>query len=126
MHSLPFVCFGCRKSFKVIWSGWSPGENNPEIFRRRCPECGEELYYGGRYFKTPPQNAVKQWAKVRLLWEKGWFTQGMGFRGNPKSLHDAQNALVILNQLARIEKKRQKRSEAYTKWRRASRRRRDF
>ena len=87
MLSLPFVCFNCRKSFKIVWSGFSPGKNSPKISGHRCPQCVAQLVYAGRYFKAPPKNALKQWRKVALLFQHGWRADSLS--GGPKTLCEA-------------------------------------
>lgn len=84
MHSLPFVCFVCRKSFKVEWNDFPPSKNCPEVLGRRCPECARQLVYAGRYFKAPPKNALKQWRKVALLFRRGWRADSLS--SGPKTL----------------------------------------
>lgn len=84
MHSLPFACFNCRKSFKVEWNDFSPGKNDPKVLGQRCPECAGQLVYAGRYFKAPPKNALKQWRKVALLFQRGWRADSLS--GGPKTL----------------------------------------
>lgn len=66
-YSLPFACFVCRKSFKIAWSGFSPGAADPRVFGHRCPQCSAELSYCGRFFKAPPQGDVKRWREVQEL-----------------------------------------------------------
>jgi hypothetical protein len=124
-HTLPFVCFTCRKSWKIAIEV-NDDSDLTYGFRLPCPQCQSAMPFAGRYFKAPPQNALKQWAKVHLLWEKGWFTENRKFRGSPKSLCDAQTALIFSKRVEQIQQSRQRQSESQTKWRRASRRRRDF
>ena len=125
-HTLPFVCFACRKSFKIDIEANDERDLMHYRVTQPCPQCQSDMPFAGRYFKSPPQNALKQWAKAQWLWEKGWFTQGAGFRGSPKSLCDAQTALLFAKRLECIENSRRRLDQSQTKWRRANRRRRDF
>lgn len=124
-HTLPFVCFACRKSFKIDIEANDDSDLAELRVTRPCPQCAGAMPFAGRYFKAPPQDDEKQWVKTRLLWEEGWFNSPSG-RGAPKSLCDAQTALLFAERQRKIEESRQRRGESETKWRRASRRRRDF
>lgn len=124
MHSLPFVCFNCRKSFKVVWSGFSPARNSPRILGQCCPECAGQLRYVGRYFKAPPKNCLKQWRKVELLFQRGWRADDLC--GGPKTLSGVFDFLQNAKTHTAKSYRAYKRSEAEKKWRRARRRRRDF
>jgi hypothetical protein len=68
-NTLHFVCFDCRKAFK------QPGSSgcDPEIPKRPfdCPNCKQPMTSLGRYFKAPPQRAIRQWLKVELLYAYG-------------------------------------------------------
>ena len=71
----PFACFDCRKVFKQT-SRWElpshqklkPGE--PRIVP--CPQCGTEMADMGHDFKAPKFGDLKQWEKVRILYEHGF------------------------------------------------------
>ena len=71
----PFACFDCRKVFKQI-SRWElPQHQRPAPGQPRtvlCPQCRRPLADMGRDFKAPRSAAVKQWAKVKILFEHGF------------------------------------------------------
>jgi len=62
----PFVCFGCRKSFKL------PAATEKRI----CPQCRASMEMLSRKFSAPKSKDVAQWLKVQFLVEHG-------FRFNP-------------------------------------------
>ena len=37
-----------------------------------CPNCGGTSYNFGRHFKAPKKTDLKQWAKVRFLFDHGF------------------------------------------------------
>jgi len=53
---MSWACFDCRKSFKC---------------NSICPDCGKDLNCMGNAFKAPRKNNLKQWKKVKLLFENG-------------------------------------------------------
>ena len=64
-----FACFDCRKTFKQLESS-----NWDRAIPERpfdCPNCKQPMVRLGRYFKAPPQRAVRQWQKVELLYQYG-------------------------------------------------------
>jgi hypothetical protein len=65
MNMHPFVCFGCRKSFKRAWPRDISGT-------RQCPECGGITYGLARKFKPPRKDDLAQWRKVQYLVEQGF------------------------------------------------------
>ena len=65
----PFACFECRRAFK---RGYEPG-----VEARPCPACGGTAYRLNRKFKTPIRNNIKQWQKVRFLYEQGFRFQSV-------------------------------------------------
>ena len=58
----PFVCFGCRKSFKYPAS----------TAKRTCPQCRSSMEMLSRKFSAPKSNDVAQWQKVKYLVEQGF------------------------------------------------------
>jgi hypothetical protein len=68
-NTVHFACFDCRKGFKQRgssnWDADVPQRPFP------CPECKQPMTRLGRYFKAPPQRAVRQWLKVELLYGYG-------------------------------------------------------
>ena len=68
-NKVRFACFTCRKAFKQIGSSaW-----DPDVPQRPfpCPECKEPMARMGRYFKAPPQRAVRAWHKVHEKYLQG-------------------------------------------------------
>jgi hypothetical protein len=65
----PFACFECRRAFKRRY--------DPGIEARPCPACSGTAYRLNRKFKTPPRNDIKQWEKVRFLYEQGFRFQSV-------------------------------------------------
>jgi len=58
----PFVCFGCRKSFKL------PVSKAPRI----CPQCRQPMEMLSRKFSAPRAADLMQWRKVQYLVEHGF------------------------------------------------------
>ena len=90
-YTLPFVCFGCRKSFKKSAPDFKPFFlTDAEIGRARfaCPQCKQNLHFVGRYFKTPRFCDLKQWRKVGMLYEQGW--RADGYHLSPQNLRQAR------------------------------------
>ncbi len=91
------VCFNCRKSWKAeSWSGFSSSFTDD----RKCQTCGGVAYGVGSNFKAPKKNNLKQWKKVRLLFERGYFGKRKAWSGSkymyldkplPKTLGEARN-----------------------------------
>jgi len=68
-NKVRFACFGCRKAFKQIgsstWDVLIPRRPFP------CPECKQPMARMGRYFKAPPQRAVRAWREVEERYLRG-------------------------------------------------------
>ena len=82
-YLVPHACFHCRKSFKLTKS------NETEL--RRCPQCGQSLYWMGRNFRPPKMDDKKQWEKVLKLYAAGFRFIGSGNHDEPdlpKALRD--------------------------------------
>lgn len=58
----PFVCFGCRKSFKF------PASSE----KRVCPQYRTPMEMLSRKFSAPKSKDVAQWQKVQFLVERGF------------------------------------------------------
>lgn len=58
----PFVCFACRKSFKLPVS----------ISPRLCPQCRRPMEMLSRKFSAPRSGDIAQWKKVQFLVEHGF------------------------------------------------------
>jgi hypothetical protein len=54
------VCFQCRRTVKHI------GDDV------RCSQCSQSMTNLGRKLHVPPRNNLKQWQKLRLLYQSGW------------------------------------------------------
>lgn len=61
-YRFPFVCFGCRKSFKY--------PARPE--QRVCPQCRGPMERLSRKFSAPKSTDLVQWRKVQYLVEHGF------------------------------------------------------
>jgi hypothetical protein len=68
-YLFPFACFSCRKSFKRPWAR--------DVETRPCPHCGQASVRLNRKFKAPPQNDVRQWEKVKFLFDHGFRFQSI-------------------------------------------------
>lgn len=53
-----YVCFDCRKSFKLK-------------YKRLCPDCRKELVFAGRDFKAPKRGKKKEWKIIREFLSSG-------------------------------------------------------
>ena len=58
----PFVCFGCRKSFKF------PATSE----KRVCPQCRGQMEMLSRKFAAPKSRDIAQWRKIQFLEEHGF------------------------------------------------------
>lgn len=98
MHTYkePFACFDCRKSFKQINSCElpmcrRPAEGEPRVVP--CPQCGKPMADMGHDFKAPATRDVKQWEKVRVLFQHGFAFHSCGCGGpgyRPKHLREVE------------------------------------
>lgn len=102
----PFACFDCRKVFKQI-SRWElPEQQRPAPGQARivlCPQCRRPLADMGCDFKAPRAAAVKQWAKVRLLFEQGFNFYSCGCCGpgyRPAELHEVYDFIASQQSLS--------------------------
>ena len=101
MHEEPYACFRYRKSFKQTNRHELPPGQRPEGGEPRvvpCPQCGEQMASMGHDFKPPPMKSVKQWQKVRLLFENGFtfHSCGGGVGHRPKELREVEAIRVDL------------------------------
>lgn len=66
-YLFPFVCFGCRKSFR-----------KPHLLGvRLCPQCRVPMTMLGRKFHAPKKNETVQWKKVQFLATHGFLFQSI-------------------------------------------------
>ncbi|MGR6873993.1 hypothetical protein ACU6U9_17165 [Pseudomonas sp. HK3] len=66
-YNMAFACLDCRKSFKREFN--LAKECPSEL---KCSDCGGLAYNFGRHFKAPKKNHMKQWKKIRFLFEHGF------------------------------------------------------
>lgn len=57
MGNKSWSCFDCRKTYNRK--------------HNKCPHCGSELKFMGKYFKAPKRNKDKEWEAVELLIDAG-------------------------------------------------------
>ena len=62
-YLFPYVCFGCRKTFR----------KPPSQDARTCPECTTPMVMLNRKFSSPKQRDAEQWRKVKQLVEHGFY-----------------------------------------------------
>jgi len=65
-----YACLTCRKVFRRRQDMESRAPRKGE---HPCPDCGAPMMNLGPYFKAPKRTDLKQWAKVSLLAESGYF-----------------------------------------------------
>lgn len=68
-NKVHFACFDCRRSYKQ--PGSSNWDSNVPERPFLCPNCKKLMARMGRYFKAPPQRAVKAWREVERLFLSG-------------------------------------------------------
>ena len=66
-HSMPYVCFACRRSFKRARRFGDEGH------RAECPSCHGPSIALHPHFKAPQHDDVKQWRKVQFLVDNGFY-----------------------------------------------------
>ena len=100
---MSFACFECLKSFKREFD-LSKGYPEEMI----CPNCGGTSVNLGRHFKPPKQTDKKQWEKVKLLADHGFYFQKIYDKENngehipyPETLEQAKEFVVRWKQYAR-------------------------
>ncbi len=113
----PFACFECRKVFKQV-SRWELPESQRLIVGEQreinCPQCSGLMADMGFDFKAPKMNDIKQWEKVRLLFQHGYnfyscgccgpglrpdlLREVEGFLASNKSLSDGETLLKKIAQ----------------------------
>src|SRR5438552_1257069 len=84
-----YACFRCRKSFK--WPHDRHATRTETLPDPKCPQCAGPVEAMGLDFKAPPQKAVDQWKKVRILADHGirYSSCGCGGPGfRPAELRD--------------------------------------
>jgi hypothetical protein len=63
----------------------------------KCPQCGEAMHSMGLDFKAPPQDDVKQWKKVEILFRHGFTFHSCGCCGpglRPAELREVEAFLA--------------------------------
>lgn len=87
-----YACFDCRKAFKRQLESDLP-EHARGDDEARCPECNQPMHAMGLDFKAPKKSAIKQWAKIKLLFDHGFAYHSCGCCGpgyRPETLSDAK------------------------------------
>ncbi|MCB9600057.1 MAG: hypothetical protein H6722_21285 [Sandaracinus sp.] len=106
----PFACFDCRKYFKQT-SRWElpehqrPREGEPRVVP--CPQCGVPMADMGHDFKPPAMRDVKQWEKVRFLFDHGFSFHSCGCCGpgyRPEDLAEVEAFLVSSSAISEGER----------------------
>jgi len=80
----PFACFDCRKVFKQTNRWTLPEDQQLKPGEERickCPQCGKPMADMGHDFKAPKQSDIKQWKKLRILFEHGFTFHSCGCCG---------------------------------------------
>lgn len=66
-----FACFHCCKMFRQPNVADVINIREPAIQRQcPCPQCGNLMADLGKDFKAPPKQQIKQWQKIKLLYEQ--------------------------------------------------------
>lgn len=95
-----YACFSCRKMFRQphLRDLAKPVQLVPgELRIVKCPQCGEAMHRMGLDFKAPPQDDVKQWKKVEILFQHGFTFHSCGCCGpdlRPAELRDVEAFLA--------------------------------
>ena len=68
-----WVCFDCRKMFRVLRQGENaePGMR-PDSPQRSCSACGAAMYNIGSFFAPPPRSSVRRWEAAHLVAAAGY------------------------------------------------------
>src|SRR2546423_783849 len=77
-----YACFPCRKMFRQPAVSDLPEHRRPAPGEQRvvpCPECRTPMKNMGLDFKAPPQDDVKQWKKVEILFHQGFAFHSCGW-----------------------------------------------
>ena len=90
-YAAHFVCIACRKSFKRRLTVKDYPDGWPKHLP--CPQCGGPSLNFGRKFKPPKQTDKKQWEKVRILAENGFWFHSIGSRKYPETLSEVPEFL---------------------------------
>lgn len=100
-YAAHYACLACRKSFKRPLEVTDYPDGWPSTMT--CPECGGPSLNFGRKFKPPKQSDRKQWEKVKVLAEHGfWFRSSAGTVDYPKTLQEVPEFLETYAHLVRI------------------------
>jgi len=101
-YAMSYACLDCCKSFK---RSLDKPIREPESMV--CPNCGKQAYNFGRHFKPPKKTDVKQWEKIRFLFEHGFRFQKVRPTKNsfesvpyPETLQEAKEFVVKYKEFA--------------------------
>ena len=90
-----YACFDCRKSYKQR-SAVELSEQDVKNRKYLCPQCRKPMANMGHDFKAPKHSDIKQWKKVKILYQEGitYHSCGCGGPGyRPKSLREVNEFL---------------------------------
>ena len=89
-----WVCFACRKMFRVLRQVDNPQPGmKPESPQRICSECGTAMDNIGGFFAPPPRSERRRWEAAALAAAAGYHCHSLGAsrmfwemvgRGRPK------------------------------------------
>ena len=101
-YNMAFACLDCQKSFK---REFDLSKEYPLTLI--CPNCGGISHNFGRHFKPPKKTDTKQWLKIKLLFENGFYFQKIHDLSNggvnvpyPKTLEEAKEFVIKYKQYA--------------------------
>ena len=116
----PYACFDCRKVFHATME-WDKVERRTVDFP--CPECKQPMHSMGLDFKAPKQQDIRQWRKVKMLYDNGFTYRscGCGPGLRPKRLSEVKPFLEekehnrVLQEVAQQRAKARQTKEAMKK-----------
>ena len=74
-----WVCFTCRKMFRVLRQADDPQPGvPPESPERGCPACGVAMNNIGSFFAPPPKREQRQWEAASLVAAAGYHCHSLG------------------------------------------------
>jgi hypothetical protein len=74
-----WVCFTCRKMFRVLRQVDDPKPGvKPESPERICPECGTAMVNIGGFFAPPPRSDLRRREAASLVAAAGYHCHSLG------------------------------------------------